>query len=104
MKELAIAHQNNFLQSEKTHAAKYLGLSVTTVHKIVEQKTLNAWYTDGNHRQVSMETTNNYLIARKIPPDYLPSLNSQRKITIIMDENNSEIMYTPSFGHRRINL
>lgn len=104
MKALAMAHQNNFLQSETTHTAKYLELSVTTFHKIVEQKTLNAWYTDGNHSHASMESTNNYLIARKIPPNYSPPINTQRKITIFMDENNSEIMYTPSFGRRKIDL
>jgi excisionase family DNA binding protein len=104
MKEPAMAHEQDVLHCGTSLAAKSLGLSVTTVHKLVEQKKLHAWYTAGGHRRISIESIDNYLKNRKIPPIYLSPINTQRKIVIIRDENNSAIMYAPSFGNRRINL
>lgn len=104
MKEPAMAHEKDVLHCGTSLAAKYLGLSVTSVHKLVAQEKLRAWYTDGGHRRISIESINNYLKARKTPPIYSPSINTQRKIVIIRDENNSAIMYAPSFANRRINL
>jgi excisionase family DNA binding protein len=104
MKDSAMAYETDVLHCGTTLASKYLNLSVSTVHRLVEQKILQAWYTDGGHRRITMESIDNYLQNRKTSLNNSTAINQQRKIIIIRDENNSAIMYAPSFGHRRINM
>lgn len=99
-----MASEEDVLHCGITLASKYLNLSVTTVDRLVEQKILQAWYTDGGHRRITMESIDIYLQNRKTSLNNSAAINSQRKILIFRDENNTATMYAPSFRPRRINI
>ena len=49
------------------YASKSLGLSIATIHKLVEDKELHAWKTEGGHRRISIASLLEYKKKKRVP-------------------------------------
>lgn len=88
-----------------THTARLLGLSVGTVQKLVETKTLQAWKTHGGHRRISMKSISAYLNANQGAAEQTSEMNGKKpQILIVEDDENTRKMYDAFFDKWEIPL
>jgi len=81
-----------------TRAASLLGLSVGTVHKLVEANTLQAWKTHGGHRRISMKSISAYLKANHGATIRGNELKENLpQVLIVEDDENTRKMYAANF-------
>ncbi|MDY7575105.1 helix-turn-helix domain-containing protein [Actimicrobium sp. CCI2.3] len=72
------------------NAAKILGISVTSVQKLVESGTLAGWKTKGGHRRILLSAVDAYKLSRSTLESSLASGSGPSSSTILVLANNVE--------------
>ena len=67
-------------------AAELLQLSVGTVQKLVDNKTLHAWFTQGGHRRISLESIQNYQLQQQKLPAVEESSTERLRVMVVEDD------------------
>lgn len=78
------------------HAAKILGISVTSVQQLVETGALTAWKTTGGHRRIPLEAVQAYKHSRAINSDAAEETvpnTAKTSILMIQDEQQQRAFY-----------
>jgi excisionase family DNA binding protein len=69
-----------------TFAAKILGVSVSTIHGLVEKNELRAWKTMGGHRRISFKSIQEYQRRHKITHE---AMREKRVRIMVVDDDDS---------------
>lgn len=83
-------------------AAEMLGLSTTTVQKMVDQDELKGWKTRGGHRRISLASVQDYLNACRSNPALLPTPLATLHVIVVVE--SSELMAQLMTAHAHWNL
>lgn len=81
-----------------SYAAKLLGISVGTVHNLVEKNDLIAWKTQGGHRRISLQSIQNYLYLHNIAPASLLKSADRIRVLVVEDDENTRQMLQANFN------
>jgi len=68
------------------HAAKVLGMSVGTIHKLVAKNELQAWKTGGGHRKITIASLEEYQRRFEQIPRQSPSKDGQLRVLLVEDD------------------
>lgn len=78
-----------------SYAARLLGLSVGTIHTLVDKKEIDAWKTNGGHRRISIASIRNYQLRNNLPLTHIQKgKNKPMRITVIDDDEATRFMLT----------
>lgn len=80
-----------------SYAAKLLNVSVGTIQNLVESNRLNAWKTKGGHRRISLQSIKEYQLANKLESATFYSNDSNLRVLVVEDEENTRLMYQAYF-------
>ncbi len=80
-----------------TYASKLLGLSVGSVHGLVDNNALLAWKTPGGHRRISLQSIHDYQKAHDYAPPTLTPSTGKLHIVLVEDDVNTQSMYQAYF-------
>ena len=69
-----------------TKAAELLQLSVGTVQTLADKNILHAWFTQGGHRRISLESIQNYQLQQQKMPA-LEETSSERLRVMVVDDD-----------------
>ncbi|MEB0136592.1 excisionase family DNA-binding protein [Actimicrobium sp. CCC2.4] len=88
------------------HAAKILGISVTSVQQLVETGALTAWKTTGGHRRIPLNAVHAYKLSRATngdTADELPAQTAKTSILIIQDGQQKRDFYEDQIASWNLN-
>lgn len=80
-----------------SYAAKLLNVSVGTIQNLVESNRLNAWKTKGGHRRISLQSIKEYQLANKLESATFYSNDSNLRVLVVEDDENTRLMYQAYF-------
>ncbi|MDY7575544.1 excisionase family DNA-binding protein [Actimicrobium sp. CCI2.3] len=92
------------------HAAKILGISVTSVQQLVESGALSAWKTTGGHRRIPLDAVNAYKRSRATANGGAGDIDGQASghvtktsILIVQDEQQKRTFYEEQIASWNLN-
>jgi excisionase family DNA binding protein len=80
-----------------SYAAKLLNVSVGTIQNLVESNSLQAWKTKGGHRRISLQSIKDYQILNKLESANFYSNDSNLRVLVVEDDENTRLMYQAFF-------
>ena len=81
-----MAHQTTPACCGTSKAAELLQLSVGTVQTLADKSILHAWFTQGGHRRISLESIQNYQLQQQKMPA-LEETSSERLRVMVVDDD-----------------
>ncbi len=93
------------------HAAKILGISVTSVQQLVETGALTAWKTTGGHRRIPLDAVNAYKRSRATASGGADDIEgnasdnaTKTSILIVQDEQGKREFYEEQIASWNLNI
>jgi excisionase family DNA binding protein len=80
-----------------SYAAKVLGISVGTVHGLVESHELRAWKTQGGHRRISLQSIQEYQRRHNLVTASMGSGENRLRVMVVEDDDVTRVMLQANF-------
>lgn len=80
-----------------SYAAKVLGISVGTVHGLVESNELRAWKTQGGHRRISLQSIQEYQRRHNLATASMGSGENRLRVMVVEDDDVTRVMLQANF-------